>query len=244
MVMAQRQRSVRRRSGRYGGGRRGWPLVKYGMIVFAVGVVITIATYAFAVSRGGGTYLVSYGPMAFGLISMVRGGIDMARERRAGGPAADGSFGGPQAAGQPGYGGPGFSEHDYGGPGYGGPGFSEQGGWRGGNPQAAFQPAGAAQPGGAPMSTQAMPRAGAQAGMGAQGGWRPAAGGGDRAGGRDGSDYAGYDAASTTSAANAARSAPNATQPAANWYPDPQNPAMLRWWDGQGWTSHTRPYDN
>jgi len=25
-----------------------------------------------------------------------------------------------------------------------------------------------------------------------------------------------------------------ATKP--DWYPDPQNPQELRWWDGQGWT--------
>jgi hypothetical protein len=203
--------------------------------VFAIGVVITIATYVFAVSRGGGTYLVSYGPMAVGLISMARGGIEMARERRAGGPAADGSFGGAQAAGQPGLG-----VSDLGGQGGG------QGGWQGGSPQGAFQPTGAAWPAGAPMSAQTMP------GAGAQGGWGPTADGGGRAGrgGSDyagyGSDYAGYGAASTANTADTADtmgSAPNAASPAANWYPDPQNPAMLRWWDGQGWTSHIRPYN-
>lgn len=26
-----------------------------------------------------------------------------------------------------------------------------------------------------------------------------------------------------------------------NWYPDPQNPAMVRWWDGQRWTEHAQP---
>lgn len=29
------------------------------------------------------------------------------------------------------------------------------------------------------------------------------------------------------------------TQP--NWYPDPQNPYQLRWWDGTQWTAHTTP---
>ncbi|BDO41161.1 DUF4041 domain-containing protein [Cellulomonas sp. NTE-D12] len=26
-----------------------------------------------------------------------------------------------------------------------------------------------------------------------------------------------------------------------NWYPDPQNPALVRWWDGQRWTEHVQP---
>lgn len=26
-----------------------------------------------------------------------------------------------------------------------------------------------------------------------------------------------------------------------NWYPDPQNPYQLRWWDGTQWTAHTAP---
>lgn len=25
------------------------------------------------------------------------------------------------------------------------------------------------------------------------------------------------------------------------WYPDPQQPAMLRWWDGRVWTAHRQP---
>ncbi|MGY2093048.1 DUF2510 domain-containing protein [Nocardia gipuzkoensis] len=28
----------------------------------------------------------------------------------------------------------------------------------------------------------------------------------------------------------------------ANWYPDPADPAMLRWWNGSSWTEHTAPH--
>jgi hypothetical protein len=34
---------------------------------------------------------------------------------------------------------------------------------------------------------------------------------------------------------------PPSAQPPAAWYADPQNPAQLRWWDGQRFTEHTQP---
>jgi hypothetical protein len=172
MLMTHTQRQGKRRSRWYGGGRRGWPLVKYGMIWFGIGVVITIATYAFAVSRGGGTYLVSYGPMAVGVYCMVRGGIDVARERRAARPAADPSAADRVAAG-----------------------------WEGGP---AFTPAPDYQ-----ARAGAMPDGGMPAGGMRQGAMSMAA----------------------------------AAPPQPDWYPDPRNPAILRWWDGQIWTNHTRPYN-
>ena len=29
--------------------------------------------------------------------------------------------------------------------------------------------------------------------------------------------------------------------PAPDWYRDPENPAVARWWDGAGWSGETRP---
>jgi hypothetical protein len=31
------------------------------------------------------------------------------------------------------------------------------------------------------------------------------------------------------------------TQTPAGWFPDPQMPGQLRYWDGAGWTAHTQP---
>ena len=36
-------------------------------------------------------------------------------------------------------------------------------------------------------------------------------------------------------------SSPPAPTPRPDWYPDPRNPALLRYWDGRQWTSHTAP---
>jgi hypothetical protein len=172
------------------------------MIWFGIGVVITIATYAFAVSRGGGTYLVSYGPMAVGAYCMVRGGIDVARERRAARPAADRSATGQASAGW-----------DTAG--------RDAAGWDTADPDAAgrdrrptFTPAPDYQP------RDYQPRAGAMPDGGIPDGGIPA--GGMRRG---------------------AMSMAAAAPPQPDWYPDPGNPAMLRWWDGQIWTNHTRPYN-
>lgn len=192
MLMTQTQRQGKRRSRWYGGSRRGWRLVKYGMIWFGIGVVITIATYVFAVGRGGGIYLVSYGPMAVGAYCMVRGGIDVARERGAARPAADRSPTGRDAAGW------------------------DAAGWDAADPDAAgwdrgptFTPAPDYQP------RDYQPRA------------RTMADGGMPAGGMR----------------RGAMSMAAAAPPQPDWYPDPENPAMLRWWDGQIWTNHTRPYN-
>jgi hypothetical protein len=45
-----------------------------GLIFFAIGLVITLVTYSSATSgRGGGTYIVAWGPMVVGVIRIFRG---------------------------------------------------------------------------------------------------------------------------------------------------------------------------
>ncbi|MGW4529555.1 DUF2510 domain-containing protein [Nocardia sp. NPDC004340] len=34
---------------------------------------------------------------------------------------------------------------------------------------------------------------------------------------------------------------PGRAAPLPNWFPDPANTQLLRWWDGRGWTEHTQP---
>jgi hypothetical protein len=189
------------------------------MIWFGIGLVITIGTYAFAASRGGGTYLVSYGPMVVGVVCMARGGFDVLRQRRAAG-SAPGPADGQAMATAPGYGG-----------GYGG-GYDGYGTRSGAVPDGGMPGTGTRTSD--PSMGGAASRAGAAyAGTGAReqaqgsrenGAWEGFQGGGRQA-------RAGYGQAEQA----------NTMAPQPNWYPDPQHPAMLRWWDGQMWTNHTRP---
>src|SRR5258707_4620330 len=34
---------------------------------------------------------------------------------------------------------------------------------------------------------------------------------------------------------------PGTGTPGPGWFADPQDPTMLRWWDGQAWTAQTQP---
>jgi hypothetical protein len=63
--------------------RRGMRQVITGSILFAIGLLITIFTLGHAESSaGGGTYIVAWGPMAFGIIAIIRGLLAMSRARR------------------------------------------------------------------------------------------------------------------------------------------------------------------
>ena len=146
------------------GARR---LLKRGLILFSIGLVITVGTYAYAASSSsGGTYIVSFGPMIFGAIYIIQGGLAVLRHRNAppvwnGAPPAGGY-------GAPGYGAPGYGAPGYGAPGCGAPGYG------GGDFGSATQPGyGQAQPG---VQPAAAAGAGAAAGA-AQAGWYPDPGG-------------------------------------------------------------------
>jgi hypothetical protein len=63
--------------------RRGMRQVIYGSILFAVGLLITIFTLGHAESStGGGTYIVAWGPMIFGILAVIRGLLAMSRAGR------------------------------------------------------------------------------------------------------------------------------------------------------------------
>lgn len=47
--------------------------IVFGVILFFVGLVITLATKDAAEAHGGGTYVVAYGPMIVGVINVLRG---------------------------------------------------------------------------------------------------------------------------------------------------------------------------
>ncbi|HMH92054.1 MAG TPA: hypothetical protein VK586_13350 [Streptosporangiaceae bacterium] len=63
--------------------RRGLRQVVTGSILFVVGLLITIFTLGHAESSaGGGTYIVAWGPMVFGIIAIIRGLLAMSRAGR------------------------------------------------------------------------------------------------------------------------------------------------------------------
>lgn len=217
--MMSTRRSGRRRSrGSFGGGRRGKSLIIYGAIFFVIGLVITIATYAAADGPGGGTYIVSWGPMVGGVVAMIRGAIHVAADRRAMGqppPLMPGAgFGAPgPGQGQPGYGAPGFAAPGYMPPGYAAPGV----------PSPGYAGPGYGMPPNAVLPNNGPGNPGPGQGFG-----MPAAGG-------PGSASPGF-----TPAPGFTPQGGTGT-PGPGWFADPQDPATLRWWDGQAWTPHTQP---
>jgi hypothetical protein len=203
------------------------------MIWFGIGVVITVGTYAFAVGRGGGTYLVSYGPMIVGVVCVARGAIDVARQRGAAGPVprpADRQAASGQAMATS----PGYAGYD----GYGGYGGYDGYGMRSGVTPDAAMPGTGMSGTGAWTGNQSMAGTAPGAGAGFAGGAarQPAQGSNGNA------PWEGFQGGGQPVRPGYSQAVPaNAMAPQPNWYPDPQNPAMLRWWDGQIWTNHTRP---
>lgn len=229
MTKTSRHRS--RRTWRTGGSQKGWPLFFYGLAFFVVGVIITVATYATASS--GGTYIVSYGPMAIGLFAMARGLIQVVRNRKAGSQQDSGAAGPALAAagdGQPGgafqY--QGASHQD---------GYQQPGGFREPGGAAAFQPGGFRQPGGAAAF---QPGGSGQPAAATQPRSRPAGSGGGAAASA-GIPGFGYPEPSGAAPAHQAAAPAAPGLPGPNWYADPQDASQLRWWDGYNWTGHTRP---
>jgi len=43
----------------------------YGIVLFLIGIAVTVGTYTWASQNGGGTYIISFGPIIFGLIRIL-----------------------------------------------------------------------------------------------------------------------------------------------------------------------------
>ena len=48
-----------------------------GLLLLAVGILLTVGTYSAA--KGGGTYVLAWGPMVYGAITLVRGLMKVGR---------------------------------------------------------------------------------------------------------------------------------------------------------------------
>jgi hypothetical protein len=67
----------------FGRRGRGWSQFYYGLVLFGIGLAITVVSYSLASSRGGGIYLISWGPMIVGAIRMVQGLVYVTKAKRA-----------------------------------------------------------------------------------------------------------------------------------------------------------------
>ncbi|HEX6448523.1 MAG TPA: DUF2510 domain-containing protein [Trebonia sp.] len=215
-------------------GRSGKSLIITGIVLVVIGLAITVGSYAWASSRGGGSYYVSFSPIIIGIIAIVRG---VKQSRRGGGDYLDGPAQGIPQSGygsqQPGYGAqPGYGTQT----GYGAQaGYGAQTGY---GAQAGAGYGGQAGPGG-PTGY------GSQAGYGGQGEYGMTQdSGAPRAYDQPGyaTPHRGGQGQGQAQAQGAGGGAGQpGRQPAPNWYPDPRDPSLLRWWNGQTWTADTQP---
>ncbi len=51
----------------------------YGALWFIGGLVVTVATYAAAI--GGGTYVIAYGAIIYGIVQFIRGALEYNKTR-------------------------------------------------------------------------------------------------------------------------------------------------------------------
>lgn len=63
----------------HGGGSDGTVDVAAGALLLVIGLVVTFVTFGSASARGGGTYLIAYGPIGVGAGSIIRGLLKRSR---------------------------------------------------------------------------------------------------------------------------------------------------------------------
>jgi hypothetical protein len=56
-------------------------LIGFGIAWFALGLIVTVFGYAAASDGGGGVYVVAWGPMLYGVVTVVRGARLISKSR-------------------------------------------------------------------------------------------------------------------------------------------------------------------
>jgi hypothetical protein len=214
-----------------GGGRQGRPLIIYGSIAFGIGlalVVLMIAADARFLIKEALVLLIG------GVIAMIRGVVHVTAERRASVPLGAPPGGGLGAP--PGYGqvvfpppGQGFASQGQGG-------FASQG--QGFGAPAPGMPGLAGPASAPPVRGFASPPA---PGLHPAPGFTAPPQQGYGAPGYPGAPGPGAPASPGFTPAPGFTPQAVGGPPMPGWYADPQNPTMLRWWDGQAWTARTQP---